>query len=105
MNWIDRTYVGREQLWKVFWFGFIAPLLPLTVAFGIFKETATRLPSWVSFAFFVTVFLYQAWLTIATWRCAPNVKYRVFFYVGRLFAIFQGLMLLAAALQFLRGTF
>jgi hypothetical protein len=104
MNWIDRTYTGQERLWKVFWLGYIAPLLPLTIAFGIFKETGVGAPSWVSATFFIAVFLYQAWLAIAMWRCAPNVKRRTFFFLGRVFAVFIGLMTLGAALQFLKGA-
>jgi hypothetical protein len=104
MNWIDRTYSGQERLWKVFWLGFIAPLIPLTIGLGVFKETSGSLPSWAAFVFFIVVFLYQAWLAIAMWRCAPNVKHRAFYFLGRLFAAFLVLMLLAAALQFLKGA-
>jgi len=104
MNWIDRTYTGQERLWKVFWVGYVVPLLPLTIAFGIFKETAASAPSWISFVFVTTVILYQAWLAIAMWRCAPNVKRRTFFFLGRMFAVFMGLMTLAAALQLIKGA-
>ena len=71
---------------------------------GVFKETSGSLPSWAAFVLFIVVFMYQAWLAIAMWRCAPNVKHRAFYFLGRLFAAFQVLMLLAAALQFLKGA-
>ena len=103
MNWIDRTYSGQSPLWKVFWFGYVAPLLPLTIAIGILKETAARIPSFASFAFFLVIFLYQAWLAVSMWRCAPNVRYRAFFWLGRIVATITGLGLFAAALNFVKG--
>ena len=103
MNWIDRTYSGQSPLWKVFWFGWVAPLLPLTGAVGIFNETVERTPSWAHFAFFLAVFLYQAWLAVSMWRCAPNVKYRAFFWLARIFAVVIGLGLFAAARVFVKG--
>ena len=99
MNWIDRAYTGQERLWKVFWLGFCAPLLPFTIALGIFKETSERLPSWATLTFFLATCLYQTWLAIAMWRCAPNVKHRTFYFLARLFAISFAIMVLSALLQ------
>lgn len=104
MNWIDRTYMGQERLWKVFWLGYMAPLLPLTIALGIFKETVTKLSSWVSFGFVVILLIYQAWLAIAMWRCAPNVKHEVFFFLGRVFATILAITAAGGVLQFIKGT-
>ena len=103
MNWIDRMYSGQSPLWKVFWFGYVTPLVPLTIAMGVFKETVSRIPSWASFSFVMAIFLYQAWLAVSMWRCAPNVKYRAFFWIGRVIAVITGMSLLAAALNFLKA--
>ena len=103
MNWIDRTYSGQSPLWKVFWLGYTAPLLPLTIALGVLKETPALIPSWVSYAFLLIIFLYQAWLTVSMWRCAPNVRYRAFFWLGRIVATTTGLGLLAAGINFVKG--
>lgn len=104
MNWIDLAYKGHMRLWKVFWFGYVAPLLPLSVAFQLYKETADRLPSWVGVVGFLVVFVYQVWLAIALWRCAPNVNRPGFRRLGRAFAVFVGLLTLAAARAFLVET-
>lgn len=103
MNIIDRGYTGQIRLWKLFWFGYVIPLFPLTIALGILKETSSSMPSWLSFLFVMLALLYQAWLAIAMWRCSPNVKHRVFHYLGRVFSCFLGLMVLAAALQLLKA--
>lgn len=103
-NWIGRAYTGQVRLWKVFWFGYVAPLLPLSVVFQLYKETADRLPSWVGLVGFLAVFLYQVWLAIALWRCAPNVNRPSLRRLARVFAVFMGLVTLAVALNFLKGT-
>jgi threonine/homoserine/homoserine lactone efflux protein len=101
MNWIDRTYSGEERLWKVFWLGYMAPLLPLTIGFGIYKEKSANFPAWVGFVFLMVILLYQAWLAIAMWHCAPNVKHRAFYFLGRLVAGLMGVMVIAAGFQLL----
>jgi len=103
-NWIIRAYVGQVRLWKVFWFGYVAPLLPLSVVFQLYRETADRLPSWVGLLGFLAGFLYQAWLVVALWRCAPNVNQPSLRRLARVFAVFMGLITLAAALNFLKGA-
>ena len=102
MNWIDRTYTGKEKLWKVFWFGYAAPFFPCLIAFKIFMEKAASLPTGAPLVVFLAIFIYQAWLAIALWQCAPNVKHRVFYYLARIFAALLGVMALGAALQVLR---
>ena len=104
MNIIDRGYTGQIRLWKLFWFGYVIPLFPLTIVLGIFKETSSSIPSWLSFAFVMVALLYQAWLAVAMWRCSPNVKHRAFYFLGRVFSCFLGLMVFAAALQLLKGS-
>jgi hypothetical protein len=101
-NWIIRAYKGHVRLWKVFWLGYVAPLLPLSVVFQLYKETADRLPSWVGLVGFLAGFLYQAFLAVALWRCAPNVDRPIFRRLARAFAVFVGLITLAAALNSLK---
>jgi hypothetical protein len=103
MSIIDRAYAGQIRLWKLFWFGYVTPLFPLTVLLGVFKETSSSMPSWLSFVFVMVVLLYQTWLAISIWRCSPNVNHRFFFFFGRVFSGFLGLMVLAAALQILKA--
>lgn len=103
-NFLDRAFAGQVPLWKIFWLGYIAPLVPLTIAASIFKETSASAPSWVSSAFFIVVFIYQAWLAVAAWRCAPNVKRRVFFSFGRMFAVWVGLVTIYSGLLFIKGS-
>ncbi len=103
-NWIERGYNGQVRLWKIFWFGYVAPLLPLSVVFQLYKETSDRLPSWVGLVGFLAIFLFQVWLVVALWRCAPNVNRPSFRRLGRAFAVFLGIVTLAAARAFLDGT-
>ena len=103
-NWIALAYTGQVRLWKVFWFGYVVPLVPLTIARGIYKEVARDLPSWVGFVCVALVCLYQAWLVIALWRCAPNVKRPQIRRLARGFAVFLGFMTLASLNYFLSGA-
>jgi intracellular septation protein A len=103
INWFLRMYSGQSPLWKVFWFGWVTPLIPLTVAANIFKETVGHISSWIPFAFFLGIFLYQAWLAVSLWRCAPNVTLRVCFWLARIFSVILWLGLFAAGLEFTKS--
>ena len=104
MNWIDSAYAGKQKLWKVFWFGWGAPLVPLVIAVNIYRELATRIPSWVGIVLILLLLLYYAWLSIALWRCAPNASSGFGKFLGRAFAVLLALLTLAGALRFLRGA-
>lgn len=97
MNWLDRTYRGQTRLWRVFWFGFALPLLPLTAAIGVVKEA--RPPDGVVFSLFLLLLIYQAWLAVVLWRCAPNTDRPLWRRLARILAVVLGLLTLTAALQ------
>jgi hypothetical protein len=41
----NNAYAGEEKLWKVFVFGWLLPLLPLTIASKIAEEIGIKNPS------------------------------------------------------------
>ena len=104
MNWIDKTYSGKERLSKVFWLGYALPLIPIAIATRMVLERMDELPEWLLFALGVAVFLYNAWLVVSLWRCAPNSSRRTYYFLGRAFSVVLGISLFAAAMQLLRGA-
>lgn len=87
MNVIDRVYKGEIKLWKTFWYGYAIPLIPISIATNILRETSHLYSSWITYLSIGILFLYNVWIGIGLFRCAPNVRYRVFFWVGRFFSV------------------
>lgn len=94
--WIANAYSGDARLWKVFWFGYVATLLPVTILSNIAKEIAVRNPASIfAFVVFLSVWLLYAWLAISLWRCAKNSDHKAFTLLGRIWAVVLGIFLLS----------
>lgn len=48
------------------------------------------------------IFLYLTWIAIVMWRCAPNVKYKVFHFLGRLVSALLAIVVLGNLLRILQ---
>lgn len=96
-TWISKAYSGEAKLWKVFWFGYAATLLPVTILSNIAKEMVVKTPASI-FAFIVllAVWLLYIWLGISMWRCSRNSSHRAYMLLGRLWSIVLGIFVLSA---------
>lgn len=103
-----RAFSGNERLWKVFWLLWI-PFLALVlfvrrILIEIASSEATRSSPWSLYLLFLCFGICSIWLLIALWKCSSNVKFRVFFWVGRVYVVIQFMGLIQAAGTLLRTT-
>jgi hypothetical protein len=98
-SWIANAYSGDAKLWKVFWFGYIGTLLPVTILSNIAKEIAKKNPASI-FAneIYVVSWVLYAWLAISLWRCSKNSSHKGFILLGRFWAVVLGIFLLSGLL-------
>jgi hypothetical protein len=82
-NFYAESYSGKEKAWRVFFFGYLILLFPYAIFFGVFKNSPDVL-------YFMSVvrLIYNLWLIIALWKCSPNVSYRFFNILTKVFAVF-----------------
>lgn len=98
-SWIANAYSGEAKLWKVFWFGYIGTLLPVTILTNIAKEIAVKNPASVfAYVVFVVGWVLYAWLAISLWRCSKNSSHKGFMLLGRIWTIVLGIFLLSGLL-------
>jgi magnesium-transporting ATPase (P-type) len=96
-TWIPKAYSGEAKLWKVFWFGYIGSLFPVTILTNIAKESLVKTPSSnFAFATLLVVGLLYAWLAISMWRCSSNSNHRAYKLLGKLWSIIIGIFVLSA---------
>ncbi len=96
-TWITKAYSGEAKLWKVFWFGYIGTLLPITVLTGLAKEAVVKTPASIfAFAALLAVWLFYAWLALSLWKCAGNSSHRAYALLGRLWSIVLCIFVLSA---------
>lgn len=95
-SWIANAYSGDAKLWKVFWFGYIGTLLPVTILSNIAKEIVVKNPASVfAYIVFVVVWVLYVWLAISLWRCSKNSSHKGFMLLGRVWAGVLGIFLLS----------
>lgn len=95
--WITKAYSGKAKLWKVFWFGYVATLLPTTILTNIAKEISLINPSsfFVGIAF-LAVLLLNVWLAVSMWRCSANSSHTAYELLGKIWSVAQGFFALLA---------
>lgn len=97
--WIANAYSGEAKLWKVFWFGYVATLLPVTILSNIAKEIAVKNPTSIfAFIVFLTIWLLYVWLAISLWRCAKNSGHKAFAVLGRVWSVVLGIFIFSGLL-------
>jgi hypothetical protein len=106
-NFINSAYKGDEKLWKVFVFGWVIPLIPITIATQIlFKELPVKHPevdySNLIYGSVVFLWCYYFWLGLSIWKCSKNSKI-VFKLLSRLFTIICFISLFAAGRSLVTG--
>ena len=102
----SRAASGNERLYKVFWVLWM-PFLLLTMiarkfAAGAPSDGVDRSSVWPEYVGLIAFGIAAAWLLIAMWRCAPNVRLRIWFWLSRVYVVIQFLGLLQAALMLAR---
>ena len=104
-TWIPKAYAGQAKLWRVFWYGYVGTLIPVTIVSGIARELATKQPkSLFPFSVFVVVWLLYAWLMVSLWRCAPNSSSRLFLILGRVWSGVLAIILASGVLVVAKGS-
>lgn len=103
-TWIQKAYSGQAKLWRVFWYGYVGTLIPVTILSGIARELTFKQPGAVlPFVVFVVVWLLYAWLMVSLWRCAPNSSNRIFLLLGRAWALLLAIILASGVLVMVKG--
>jgi hypothetical protein len=95
----SNAYKGEIKAWKVFVFGYLAPLVPYAILFGILTDL--RLPNgfyWLT----VARFFYNIWLILSLWRCSPNVDKPFFNFLTKSFALLIALDSIASVAILIR---
>jgi len=78
------SYRGKVKAWKVFVYGYLLPLIPYAIIFGIFSNlSATSGFYWLT----VIRFIYNIWLIVSLWQCSQNVSKTFFNFLTKSFAI------------------
>jgi hypothetical protein len=88
-----------------FVFGWLLPLLPLTIASKIAEEIGIKNPSSnVTYGLLVLLLFYNWWLALSVWRCAAQSK-TVYKILARVFAFFHFAPLFLVIRGMVDGTF
>ena len=97
-NWFVRAYEGKVRLWRVFWFGYMLPLLPLFIAAQIAKAifASSSSSAWPFGLFALVVGCYYFWALVSLWRCAPNSSHRAYALLARILSIVMVLQIVAS---------
>jgi hypothetical protein len=103
-----RAFSGSERLWKVFWFLWV-PFVILVVSAR--RGFSAMVPGDVlssshslSCLLSLGVGICTTWFLIALWKCSSNVKFRVFFWVGRAYVVIRFMALVHAAAVLIQAT-
>jgi hypothetical protein len=101
-----RAARGSERLYKVFWLLWV-PFVILTILARRFAAELApngigRSSAWPEYIAFIAFGIAAAWLLVAIWKCAPNVKFRIWFWLSRVYVVIQFLGLLQAMLMLAR---
>lgn len=84
VDFVVRGWRGEERLWKVTWLGYVGGAFVLAVlAYGL----VVFLGGAAKYAFGLSVIALNVWGLVAMWRCAGNVNWRGWFYLGRTIVI------------------
>lgn len=79
MEWIKRAWRGEEKLWKVFWiYGFVIPYAFVSIVVFISwhkfsYEEALKINKVINYSLNPYLFFWG----ICVWRCADNVKKKI----------------------------
>ncbi len=89
MDFINNAHSGNLSLSRVFWLGFIAPLVPFSVAGNLISEWViiNQNLNGLLIAWGVFLIWYYKWATISLWRCSVNANKKLFVVLGRLISI------------------
>ncbi len=81
---VVKYLMGRERLWKVFWFGggLAGAIFWILVTLSM---GAGAIPPGAGLALFI---LYELWISISIWTCAANVENPLWGYLARAVAVF-----------------
>lgn len=105
INWINDAYNGKTLLWKAFVFGYLIPVIPLTVLTQISKELFL-INRYDITAFVIAVFVvfFYFWITIVMWKNSINTKNTISKILSRFFSVitaFSSMSLALATIQIL----
>jgi len=103
MGFIDHVFRGEVRLWKVFWFGYFIPKIPIILIINVMKEASQIRDGWIGTVIIGLILLYEVWIGIGLFNCAPNVNKKIWFWLGRFVAVFILLSVVSSALKMLKG--
>lgn len=103
-----RAFSGTERLWKVFWLLWIPfVIVVVSVRRGVVAMVPADAPSsshWLSYLLSLGIGICTTWFLIALWKCSSNVKFRMFFWVGRAYVVIRFMALAHTAGVLLQMT-
>ena len=102
MGFIDRVFRGEVRLWKVFWFGYVLPKIPFMLAIKVVQEVSQIRNGWIGTVIIGFILIYEVWIGVGLFTCAPNVNKRVWFWLGRIVAVFILLSVVLSVLKMLQ---
>lgn len=81
MRFVIRGWKGEERLWKVTWLGYLGGALIVAIAaIGLYAILGDA-SAWIVGP---AIIVLNVWALVAMWRCAPNVNWRIWFYLARI---------------------
>lgn len=88
-EYISRCWNGKEKLWRVFWYWFVA--FPVVMGFAIYIVIEafylTRfIEEWLHYIL-IALFVYGPWVLVSMWRCAFNVEWKPLGYLTRIWVL------------------
>jgi len=107
MKWIVHSWQGSEELWRVIWiygafFIFLARVAGVAIRLATGIDMDNLAPADENQVTRLQV-IYGVWLLVALWRCAFNVRRRIWGYLTRISV--AGFIFAFGALYFLDGEF
>lgn len=77
------AFRGEEKLWKTFWvYGFGGSII-----LNIINSILTSILMLLGIPMMLVMLAFQVWSSIAIWRCAPNVKNKIWGQVARVLVV------------------
>lgn len=81
------AFRGEEKLWKTFWvYGFGGSII-----LNIINSILTSILMLLGIPMMLVMLAFQVWSSIAIWRCAPNVKNKIWGQVARVLVVLSAI--------------
>jgi len=93
MEQIKKAWLGKKELYIVFWYYYIVGILILSILIPLIGVTAEQLKLQIFLypPLYLFVIVYGIWIIVSLWRSAFNAKWKGWGYITRIIIIISAL--------------